>query len=77
MHAGTSMCACILTHAKLQKLTCACTVVRSFGMRMQDSKYIHTMRDAHHKLTLHLPHYTCSVTTGTVAVGNKIQLRCS
>ena len=24
-----------------------------------------------------LPHYTCDVTTGTVAVGNEIQLLCS
>ena len=30
-----------------------------------------------HELALGLPHYTCGVTTGTVAVGNKIQLFCS
>ena len=34
-------------------------------------------RDARHKLALGLPHYTCGVTTGTVAVGNEIQLLCS
>ena len=28
-----------LTHAKLQKLACACTVARGFGVRMQDSKH--------------------------------------
>ena len=33
--------------------------------------------DARHKLKLGLPHYTCGVTTGTVAVGNEIQLLCS
>ena len=27
------------------------------------------MRDAYHKLALGLPHYTCGVATGTVAVG--------
>ena len=32
------------------------------------------MRDARHELALGLPHYTCGVTTGTVAVGNEIQL---
>ena len=31
------------------------------------------MRDAHHKLALGLPHYTCGVVTiGIVAVGNEI-----
>ena len=35
------------------------------------------MRDARHELTLGLPHYMCGVTTGTVAVGNEIQLLCS
>ena len=32
------------------------------------------MRDAHHELALGLSHYMCGVTTGTVAVGNEIQL---
>ena len=30
-------------------------------------------RDTHHELALGLPHYTCDVTTGTVAVGNEIR----
>ena len=60
------MLACLM-HTKLQKLACARTVARDFGMRVQDSKH---MRDSRHKLTLGLPHYTCGVTTGTVAVGN-------
>ena len=67
----------VLAHlicAKLQKLVCACTVACSFGMRTWDSKH---MRDAHHKLALGLPHYTCGATTGTVAVGNEMQLLCS
>ena len=63
-----------LTHAKVKKLACAHTVARDFGVRMLDSKHTRHMRDARHELTLGLPHYTCSVTTGTVAVGNEIQL---
>ena len=66
-----------LTHAKLQKLACACTVAHSFGVRMRNSKHTRHTRDAHHELALGLPHYTCGVTTGTVAVGNEIQLLCS
>ena len=31
-------------------------------------------RDAHDELTLGLPHYTCGVATGTVALGNEMQL---
>ena len=64
-----------LTHAKtLQKLACACTVAHDFGVCMQDSKHTRHTRDAHHELALGLPHYTCGVTTGTVAVDNEIQL---
>ena len=66
-----------LMHAKLQKLACAHTVARDFGVRMRDSKHTCHTRDAHHELALGLPHYTCGVTTGTVAVGNEIQLLCS
>ena len=35
------------------------------------------MRDAPYELTLGLPHCTCGVATGTVAVGNEMQLFCS
>ena len=66
-----------LKHAKLQKLACARTFACDFGVRKQDSKHTRHTRDAHHELALGLPHYTCGVTTGTVAVGNKIQLLCS
>ena len=66
-----------LMHAKLQKLACACTVVHNFGVRTWDSKHTRHTRDVHHELALGLPHYTCGVTTGTVAVGNEIQLLCS
>ena len=65
-------------HAKLQKLVCAHTVARNFGVCMLDSKHTQHTRDAtRHELALGLPHYTCGVTTGTVAVGNEIQLLCS
>ena len=76
MRAGTCVCA-HLTHAKLQKLACAYTVACNFGMRMWDNKHIQHTRDAHHELALGLPHYACGVITGTVAVGNEIQLLCS
>ena len=66
-----------LTCVKLQKLACARTVARDFGVCMRESKHTQHTRDARHKLTLGLPHYTCGVTTGTVAVGNEIQLLCS
>ena len=59
-----------LTRAKFQKRTCACTVACDFAVRVQDSKHTQHKRDAHHELALGLPHYTCGVTTGTVAVGN-------
>ena len=61
-------------HAKLQKLACACTVACDFGMRMRDNKHTRHTRDACHELALGLQHYMCGVTTGTVAVGNEIQL---
>ena len=66
-----------LTHAKRQKLACARTVECDFGMCTRDSKHTQRTRDVRHELTLGLPHYTCGVTTGTVAVGNEIQLLCS
>ena len=66
-----------LTHAKLQKLACARTVACHFGVRTWDSKHMRHMRGARHELALGLPHYMCGVTTGTVAVGNEIQLLCS
>ena len=66
-----------LTYIKFQKLSCARTFARDFGVRTQESKHTQHMRDAHHELALDLPHYTCGVTTGTVAVGNEIQLLCS
>ena len=68
-----------LMRAKLQKLACACIVTRNFDMRTWDSKHTRHTRDACHELALAngLPHYTCGVTTGTVAVDNEIQLLCS
>ena len=53
---------------------CALTVAHDFGMRMRDNDHTRHTRDACHELALGLPHYTCGVTTGTVAVGNEIQL---
>ena len=63
--------------AKLQELACALTVARDFGMCTWESKHTRHTRDARHELALGLPHYPCGVTTGTVAVGNEIQLLCS
>ena len=63
--------------AKLQKLVCTTTVACDFGVRTWESKHIRHTRDACHELALGLPHYKCGVTTGTVAVGNEIQLLCS
>ena len=63
-----------LMHAKLKKLACALTVARNFGVRTRDSKHTQHTRVARHELALGLPHYTCGVTTGTVAVDNEIQL---
>ena len=66
-----------LTCVKLQKLACARTVARNFGVCTWASEHTRHTRNAHHKLALGLPHYTCGVTTGTVAVGNEMQLFCS
>ena len=66
-----------LTCAKPQKLVCARTATCNFGVCTWESKHTQHTRDAHHELALGLPHYTCGVTTGTVAVGNEIQLLCS
>ena len=66
-----------LTHVKLQKLACARTVTRNFGLRTWASEHTRHTRNARHELTLGLPHYKCGVTTGTVAVGNEMQLFCS
>ena len=66
-----------LMRAKLQKLACACTVARDFGVHTWESKRTRRTRDTRHELALGLPHYTCGITTGTVAVGNEIQLLCS
>ena len=66
-----------LAHAKLQKLACARTVACDFDMRTQNNKHTGHTRNACHELVLGLPHYTCGVTIGTVAVGNEIQLLCS
>ena len=66
-----------LTRAKFQKLVCACTVAHESDVRIWDSKHTRHVRDARHELALGLPQYTCGVTTGTVAVGNEIQLLCS
>ena len=63
-----------LTHAKLQKLACARTVACDLGVRTQDSKHTWDKRDACHELAVGLLHYTCGVTTGTVAADNEIQL---
>ena len=66
-----------LTRVKLQKLACAHTVARNFGVRTRASEHTRHTRNAHHKLALGLPHYMRGVTTGTVAVGNEMQLFCS
>ena len=64
-----------LTRVKLQKLACARTVACNFGVRMLASEHTRHTRNARHEHALGLPHYTCGVTTGTVAVG--MQLFCS
>ena len=48
-----------LTHAKVKKLACACTVAHDFSVCMRDSKHTRHTRDAHHELAFGLPHYTC------------------
>ena len=59
-----------LTRVKLQNLASA----HNFGMCTWASEHTRHMRNACHELALGLPHYTCGVTTGTVAVGNEMQL---
>ena len=66
-----------LTRVKLQKLVCACTVARSFGVRTRTSEHTKHMTNARHELALGSPHYMCGVTTGTVTVGNEMQLFCN
>ena len=48
-------------------------------MHTKASERTEHMRDAHHdhELPLSLPYYTYGVATGTVAVGNEMQLFCS
>ena len=70
----THMCLHIQSVQNLKKLVCVCTVAHDFGVHTQDSKCTQHTRDTHHELALGLPHYTYGVTTGTVAVGNEIQL---
>ena len=75
MRANTSIH--VLAHlicAKLQNLACACTVACNFVVNTWASEHMQHMRDAHHKLALGLPCYTHGVATGTVAVGNEMQL---
>ena len=68
-------CACTFNECKTSKtgvvhallhaiLVCACRPVNT-----SDTREMHIMR-----LALGLLHYTCGVTTGTVAVGNELQL---
>ena len=49
----------------------------NFGVRMWASEHMRHTRNVRHELALGLPHYTCGVITGTVAVGNELQLFCS
>ena len=70
-------CACTFNTCKTSKLVCVHSTACDFGMHMWASEYTHATRDARHELTLGLPQYMCGVTTGTVAVGNEIQLYCS
>ena len=63
-----------LTRAKLKILVCARTVAHDFYVHTRDSKHTRHTRDTHYELALGLPHYTCGITTGTVAVGSEIQL---
>ena len=70
--------ACLM-HAQLQKLAYAHTVACNFGTGncMRASKHTKHTRDVCCELALDLQHYTCSAATGTVAVGNEMQLFCS
>ena len=73
-HVQVHLCACMFNTCITSKLLCALTVARNFDMRMWESKHKQHMIDVCHELTLSLSHYMCGVTTGTVAIGNKIQL---
>ena len=73
-HLQTHVHACMFNACKTSKMTCTHIVAHDFGMRMKDSEYMQHTRDVCHELALGLPHYTCSVTTGIVAVGNEMQL---
>ena len=70
-------CACTFNMFNTSKLACACTVAHNFGVRMWASKHTRHTRNARHEFALSLPHHACGVTTGTVAVGNEMQLFCS
>ena len=76
-HMQANACACTFNMCKTSKLACARTVALNFGMRTWASEHTRHTRNARHKLALGLPHYTCGVTTGTVAIGNEMQLFCS
>ena len=61
-----------LTHTALQK-----TAVCNFGVCTWASEHMTCTRDTHHKFAFYVPHYMCGAATGTVALGNKMQLFCS
>ena len=63
-----------LTRVKLQKLVCARTVAHNFGERTRASDHMRHTRNAHHELTLGLPHYTCHVTRHTRNAHHKLAL---
>ena len=64
-------CACKFNASKTSKTGVYMQCCTRFGVRMRATE--HT-RDSRHELTLGLPHYTCGVATGTVAVGTEMQL---
>ena len=61
-----------LPHAKSQKLACTHIIAHNVGMHMWASGHTRHTRDALYELTAVLPHYTCDVATGTVAVDNEM-----
>ena len=63
-----------LTCVKLQKLACARTVARNFGVRTRASEHTRHTRNARHELALGLPHYTCRVTRHTRNARHKLTL---
>ena len=74
-HVQVHACACMFNMRKITKMARARTVAYDFVCTCEiHSKHKRYKRDTHYKLALGLPHYTCGVTTGTVAVGNEIQL---